>query len=77
MTPPIAFVIFNCPDCGGEVRRRRRSYDQRAFLGCSHYPKCRWTAPEYAEATALAQRVTVLEQENRELRSRLTTKGAA
>ena len=30
-----------CPRCGGQLVKRKGKYGP--FLGCSHYPKCRYT----------------------------------
>ena len=30
-----------CPRCGGELVRRKGRYGE--FLGCSNYPRCRYT----------------------------------
>lgn len=32
-----------CPDCGKRKRWHRGKGDSR-FMGCSGYPKCRWTS---------------------------------
>lgn len=32
-----------CPRCGGWLVRRTRRRDGAAFLGCSNYPRCRYT----------------------------------
>lgn len=33
-----------CPKCGGKLRKRHGKYGD--FLGCSNYPKCRYTTGE-------------------------------
>ena len=30
-----------CPDCGGKLEKREGKYG--AFLGCTNFPKCRYT----------------------------------
>ena len=30
-----------CPRCGGELMRRKGRYGE--FMGCSNYPRCRYT----------------------------------
>lgn len=39
------YQIYNgiCPKCGGNFVEREGRYD--CFLGCSNYPKCRFTTP--------------------------------
>lgn len=40
-TPVIKIDPDLCPVCGGQLRKRSGQYG--AFLGCSNYPKCRYT----------------------------------
>jgi len=35
----------NCPRCGNPTIVRQSSEDQGFFLGCTSFPKCRWTRP--------------------------------
>ena len=35
----------NCPRCGAPTIVRQNSGDQNFFLGCTSFPKCRWTGP--------------------------------
>ena len=30
-----------CPECGGKLREKNGQYG--SFIGCSNYPKCRYT----------------------------------
>ena len=34
-----------CPSCGGPTFVRQNSEDQGFFLGCTSFPRCRWTRP--------------------------------
>ena len=37
----VAVRTSACPECGAELRRRRRKSDGKQFLGCSAFPQCR------------------------------------
>ena len=34
-----------CPRCGGELLERRNRHNGDKFLGCSNFPRCRFTQP--------------------------------
>lgn len=39
-----------CPKCGSELKKRLGSHG--AFIGCSSYPKCRYTENDFSDLTA-------------------------
>ena len=41
-------TIWNCPQagCNGMLIRRKNKIDGSFFLGCTNYPKCRYTQPD-------------------------------
>ena len=38
-TAPQVIILLACPECGAQVRKRRRNYDGREFLGCTKETK--------------------------------------
>lgn len=38
-------TIFDCPKCNGKLVIRVNSKTEEKFLGCSNYPKCKYTQP--------------------------------
>lgn len=34
-----------CPECGAALVVRTNRATGTEFLGCTHYPECRWTGP--------------------------------
>jgi hypothetical protein len=44
-----------CPKCGGKLLHRRRKRDGRPFLGCSHYPRCRYVLDLNAIHTSVGE----------------------
>lgn len=38
--------VPECPDCGRPMIRRRNSYDDSEFWGCTGYRECEWTADD-------------------------------
>jgi ssDNA-binding Zn-finger/Zn-ribbon topoisomerase 1 len=53
----------HCPLCGFDVRVRRNSKDGNEFVGCSGYPRCKWTGPADAALQNLSRRILKLEDE--------------
>jgi len=39
----------NCPDCGGELLRRKGKYSY--FVGCANFPRCKYIQPRQPETT--------------------------
>ena len=60
MTTPHVAVIASCPECSAPLRERHNRTDGSAFLGCTSFPRCRWTAPHDAVADELARQVVEL-----------------
>lgn len=56
-------VIERCPSCERRlvVRTNRQTGD--AFIGCSGYPRCRFTEPLIGRINRMAARITELEYE--------------
>jgi ssDNA-binding Zn-finger/Zn-ribbon topoisomerase 1 len=55
-------VTATCPQCRGPLRLRQRRDGSGAFLGCEHYPGCRYTAPYDQAIDALAKRLHAAEK---------------
>ncbi|UCC63386.1 MAG: type I DNA topoisomerase [Anaerolineae bacterium] len=41
----------NCPECGGELLRRKGKYGY--FVGCANFPRCKYIQPRQPETTGL------------------------
>jgi ssDNA-binding Zn-finger/Zn-ribbon topoisomerase 1 len=39
-------TIWDCTQCGGKLVRRKNRATGETFLGCSNYPKCKFTQPD-------------------------------
>ncbi|MBO5487503.1 MAG: topoisomerase DNA-binding C4 zinc finger domain-containing protein [Eubacterium sp.] len=37
----VRYAASICPECGGELREKSGQYGK--FMGCSNYPRCRYT----------------------------------
>jgi ssDNA-binding Zn-finger/Zn-ribbon topoisomerase 1 len=42
-------TIWSCPICDGKLVRRKNKLTKETFLGCSNYPKCKYTQPNEKE----------------------------
>lgn len=38
-------TIWDCPQCGGKLVKRKNRSTGESFLGCDNYPKCKYTQP--------------------------------
>jgi len=60
----VALVVVECcPACGrGKMVQRTNRRDRSSFLGCSEYPRCKFTEPFDARVHRLVERIAELEQ---------------
>lgn len=42
---------MQCPECGGEMIRRKSKYKDSYWWGCSNYPNCDVTSTEHPDGT--------------------------
>jgi len=62
MTAPAMTLVGMCPDCGKPLRVRSNQRNGSAFVGCSSWPECHYTAPVLdALAAPLAELERVLD----------------
>lgn len=54
-------VVEHCPDCGGRLAVRRNRRDRSAFIGCSRYPRCRYTENYCEREQRLLDRIADLQ----------------
>jgi ssDNA-binding Zn-finger/Zn-ribbon topoisomerase 1 len=46
MTNDENVTIWPCPQCDGSLIRRKNNLTKEAFLGCTNFPKCKYTQPD-------------------------------
>jgi ssDNA-binding Zn-finger/Zn-ribbon topoisomerase 1 len=51
----------DCPDCGAPLRLRRNRREKNLFVGCSDYPRCRFTEDHDEREGELLDRIQELE----------------
>lgn len=42
-------TIWDCPQCNGKLIRRVNRREGTRFLGCTNYPKCKYTQRDESE----------------------------
>jgi len=58
MPKPHITIVRACPECGGELKKRKKKADpESVFLGCFNFPECRFTAPYLSDGKALANEI--------------------
>ena len=38
-------TIWDCPRCDGKLVKRQNRMTKEPFLGCTNYPRCKYTQP--------------------------------
>lgn len=55
-------TIWDCPQCStGKLAKRTNSKTQEKFLGCTNYPKCKYTQPLEKSETDIPDAASVWE----------------
>ena len=62
-TRPLVTILGECPECGYRLALRHSSRDGQPFLGCTQYPRCRFSARFDDTLQDLADRLARAEAE--------------